>query len=200
MADIEASHSFLLHIFLNLGMRKGNRFYEFPSTSNAPTTDLSDLRRTKRRVEYKGHGDMWTYVGNAKRLPVQWTAWMSHTRQDPPSIEELQADLMRQQRVLQKAAIIEARDREELERIAAASAPPAEISPSITASASADTPSPIDISQPQGSSSATARTNVTDISQKQHDDARSKASDLPMPGRDSDWQPEAWNPQAVRRG
>jgi NADH dehydrogenase [ubiquinone] 1 alpha subcomplex assembly factor 2 len=56
---------------------------------------------------------MWAYVASGKRLPVQWSAWLTHTRPDPPSIEELQADLARQQRVKLNAAILEARDEAE---------------------------------------------------------------------------------------
>ncbi|KAG1823480.1 uncharacterized protein BJ212DRAFT_1261970 [Suillus subaureus] len=44
---------------------------------------------------------------------VQWSAWLTHTRPDPPSIEELQADLARQQRVKLNVAILEAKDEAE---------------------------------------------------------------------------------------
>ncbi|ETW77965.1 hypothetical protein HETIRDRAFT_27404, partial [Heterobasidion irregulare TC 32-1] len=76
-----------------------------------------DPRRTRRRVEYNV-GDMWSYVGNARRLPVQWTSWLSHTRRIPPTLDELQADLERQRRILMKAALIEVCDREEQALIA----------------------------------------------------------------------------------
>jgi len=58
------------------------------------------------------------YTGGGKRLPIQWSAWLAHTRPHPPTIEELQADVARQQRVLANVALIEARDRaEEQERM-----------------------------------------------------------------------------------
>ncbi|KAH9962945.1 hypothetical protein BC827DRAFT_1196051 [Russula dissimulans] len=38
---------------------------------------------------------MWNYIGGARRLPVQWVSWLSHTRRDPPTLEELRADLER---------------------------------------------------------------------------------------------------------
>jgi len=61
---------------------------------------------------------MWKYTGGGKRLPIQWSAWLAHTRPHPPTIEELQADIARQQRVLANVALIEARDRaEEQERL-----------------------------------------------------------------------------------
>jgi NADH dehydrogenase [ubiquinone] 1 alpha subcomplex assembly factor 2 len=70
--------------------------------------------RSKRTVKYRKNEDMWTYVASGKRLPglylhcyvlvsdltfplllilscllcaVQWSAWLTHTRPDPPSIE-----------------------------------------------------------------------------------------------------------------
>ncbi|KAF9225802.1 hypothetical protein BS17DRAFT_564777 [Gyrodon lividus] len=66
----------------------GNKYFEYPSTASG------------------------------RKLPVQWNAWLTHTRPDPPTIEELQADLVRQQRVQMNAAILEARDEEERERTA----------------------------------------------------------------------------------
>ena len=70
-----------------------------------------------------------------KNGTVQWSAWMTHTHLHPPTIEvhlfpirirscltrltflisqkELQADVARQQRMLEKVALIEARDRAE---------------------------------------------------------------------------------------
>ncbi|KAI0301655.1 hypothetical protein B0F90DRAFT_1608584, partial [Multifurca ochricompacta] len=80
-----------------------------------------DPLRTRRRVQYKVYEDMWDYVGGARRLPVQWVSWLSHTRPDPPTFEVcpcLRADIERQRRVLQNAAIIEARDQEERARLA----------------------------------------------------------------------------------
>ncbi|CCM03270.1 uncharacterized protein FIBRA_05398 [Fibroporia radiculosa] len=85
---------------------EGNKFYEYPSVSDDP-------RRTKRVVEYTRGQDILQYVSGGKRLPVQWSAWLTHTRSHPPTLEELQSDLERQRRVLFNAAVIEARDREE---------------------------------------------------------------------------------------
>ncbi|KAH0826641.1 hypothetical protein J3R83DRAFT_5026 [Lanmaoa asiatica] len=53
-----------------------------------------------------------------KLRAVQWNAWLTHTRPNPPSIEELQADLARKHRVQMNAVILEARDKEERERLA----------------------------------------------------------------------------------
>ncbi|KAG8757523.1 hypothetical protein FRC12_010285 [Ceratobasidium sp. 428] len=48
---------------------------------------------------------------------VQWTSWLSHTRPDPPTLQELQADILRRQRLQQNVQAIEARDREERARL-----------------------------------------------------------------------------------
>ncbi|KAF8631343.1 hypothetical protein AX15_002455 [Amanita polypyramis BW_CC] len=84
---------------------EGNKFYEYPASS-------SDPRRTKRMVQYRHPDDMWEYIGGGRRLSVQWTSWLTHTRFHPPTLEELQVDLERQQRVKADAALIEARDNE----------------------------------------------------------------------------------------
>ncbi|KAI8976715.1 hypothetical protein BD414DRAFT_496333 [Trametes punicea] len=112
--------SFLFRLFRRLRTPRGyvgrdlegNQFFEYPGVSD-------DSRRTKRIVKYAEGRDMWEYVGGNKRLAVQWTAWLTHTRRHPPTIEELQADLERQRRVLFNAAMIQAREREEAARIAA---------------------------------------------------------------------------------
>ncbi|KAG1745327.1 hypothetical protein EDB19DRAFT_485896 [Suillus lakei] len=63
---------------------QGNKYFEHPNTDNG---------RSKRTVKYRKNEDMWAYVASGKRLPVQWSAWLTHTRPDPPTLEELQADL-----------------------------------------------------------------------------------------------------------
>lgn len=44
---------------------------------------------------------------------VQWSAWMRRTRQDPPTIEELQADVARRQRLQQNVALLDQAYKEE---------------------------------------------------------------------------------------
>lgn len=55
------------------------------------------------------------YRLGTQQLPVQWTAWMSFTRQDPPTMEELKKDWVRQERL--RARVAEIEEREKLERI-----------------------------------------------------------------------------------
>ncbi|KAF8190445.1 hypothetical protein BJ912DRAFT_850177 [Pholiota molesta] len=87
----------------------GNTFYE--------TRSLNDPTITKRTVQYSDPEDVWKYIGGGRRLAIQWSAWLTHTRKHPPTIQELQADMARRQRVLANAAIIEARDRAESEQM-----------------------------------------------------------------------------------
>ncbi|KAF9494952.1 hypothetical protein BDN71DRAFT_1448070 [Pleurotus eryngii] len=87
------------------GDLEGNRYYEWANPNNAS--------RTRRSVKYYKEDDMWLYVGGQKRLAVQWSSWLSHTRAHPPTIEELQADVLRQQKVQHNAALIEAKEQHE---------------------------------------------------------------------------------------
>ncbi|KAG8992072.1 hypothetical protein FRB93_002503 [Tulasnella sp. JGI-2019a] len=91
---------------------KGNKYYEFPNA-------MSDVLRARRTVKYKNPEDM--YPGTSA-LPVQWNSWLSHTRADPPSLQELQADGARMIQLKANILVIQERDREERARLAAAAA------------------------------------------------------------------------------
>lgn len=91
---------------------QGNRYFEVPS-------QRPELPRPIRRVEYgEASDDVVQNANRARQLPVQWTSWLSHTRPDPPTLQELQADILRRQRLQQNVWAIEAREREERERLA----------------------------------------------------------------------------------
>ncbi|KAJ8474007.1 hypothetical protein ONZ51_g7489 [Trametes cubensis] len=118
----------------------------------------------------------------------QWTAWLTHTRPHPPTLEELQADLERQRRVLFNAAMIEAREREEVARVAAAQqqtvriqAPAAE---GVRVSAEPKRPAEM-------SPSETARVDTAA-------DRREPATEQPSPWKPppSD-EPHSWQPRAA---
>ncbi|KAG8682285.1 hypothetical protein FRC08_015052 [Ceratobasidium sp. 394] len=90
---------------------QGNRYFEVPSLR-------PELPRPIRRVEYgETSHDVAQNANRARQLPVQWTSWLSHTRPDPPTLQELQADILRRQRLQQNVRAIEARDREERARL-----------------------------------------------------------------------------------
>ncbi|KAI0315000.1 hypothetical protein OF83DRAFT_1134118 [Amylostereum chailletii] len=168
---------------------EGNRFFEYPSTSD-------DIRRTKRRVKYKVYEDMWHYIGGSRKLPVQWVSWMSHTRPDPPTLEELRADLVRQRRVLHNATVLEARDREEHARITAA------ISDPISSAIPSQPPvheSVIASGRLAASGNGPLPTDETVRSAGGQGRRPKLPSDLPLPARDEKWQPQPWAPQATQQ-
>ncbi|KAJ2847356.1 hypothetical protein IWW36_003896 [Coemansia brasiliensis] len=53
--------------------------------------------RTRRRVIYRKDLSISEY--SDKIIPVQWQAWMRHTRQQPPTVSELLQDIRRQERI-----------------------------------------------------------------------------------------------------
>ncbi|KAJ7240433.1 hypothetical protein C8J57DRAFT_1562344 [Mycena rebaudengoi] len=144
--------------------------------------------RPKRTVKYRASEDMWKYIGGNRRLAVQWSAWLTHTRPDPPTIEELQRDMVRQERVRMNVAQIEARDREDdqlwlesqastlasTSRVDAPSAPiPPENSP--------PSPPPDPVPAPAV-------------------DTPPQTSKSPFPTTPPSDEPQAWTPHAVGRG
>ncbi|KAI6040902.1 hypothetical protein EDC04DRAFT_2893675 [Pisolithus marmoratus] len=92
---------------------EGNRYFEFPNRG-------SD--RPKRIIKYTSDDDMLAYVASGRRLPVQWSSWLTHTRHDPPTTEELQADLAHRKRVQMNAARLETKEKEERSRLASQTA------------------------------------------------------------------------------
>ncbi|WVF67665.1 hypothetical protein IAT40_002424 [Kwoniella sp. CBS 6097] len=83
---------------------QGNRYFEIPNPAGG---------RMKRFVEYKKTRDLSEYSRAELKPPVQWRAWLSHTRVEPPTLPELSTDTARQESLLPKIAAIEAREREE---------------------------------------------------------------------------------------
>jgi hypothetical protein len=43
--------------------------------------------RTKRVVKYARRMELWEYPQAQRRLPVQWTMWLTHTRLKAPTLE-----------------------------------------------------------------------------------------------------------------
>ncbi|OCF75730.1 hypothetical protein I204_03022 [Kwoniella mangroviensis CBS 8886] len=83
---------------------QGNKYFEIPNPAGG---------RMKRFVQYKKNRDLAEYSRAELRPPVQWRAWLSHTRVEPPTLQELEYDYSRQQGLQPKIAAIEAREREE---------------------------------------------------------------------------------------
>ncbi|KAK7676775.1 hypothetical protein QCA50_020243 [Cerrena zonata] len=140
---------------------------------------------------------MWTYIAGGKRLPVQWTAWLSHTRPHAPTYEELLADIERRRRLLQNVAMIEARDREAKEAARLESLVDSTTQsllptdPQASPQLANPQPRHADISPHQPAKSAGSSPSTQPPKPDPWEAARSKAS--------SD-EPQAWSPRAVRRG
>ncbi|KZT69938.1 hypothetical protein DAEQUDRAFT_725917 [Daedalea quercina L-15889] len=167
---------------------EGNKYYEYPSISD-------ETSRTKRVVKYRPGADMLTYVAGKKRLPVQWTAWLTHTRLRPPTVEELHADLERQLRVQRNAALIEARDREEralqLEMESGSQGTIAgRIAQEAAKQEAADSPMQPGGHPPSASDLSPASNNASQL-------APSAQPEYPAPVSD---EPQAWSPRTIRRG
>ena len=98
-----------------------------------------------------------------------------------------------------KAALIEARDREEQALIAARPSfvPETSAHAPIVDSSSASNP-PLEPEQTHDASVTHKETQASE-SPKNLGRPASKGSELPRPTQDADWQPEAWTPQAVRK-
>ncbi|KAI1796564.1 hypothetical protein LXA43DRAFT_986089 [Ganoderma leucocontextum] len=172
---------------------EGNRFFEHPSTSDDP-------RRTKRVVKYAKGTHMLDYVSGHRRLAVQWTSWLTHTRPHPPTLLELQADLERQRRILQNVAMIATRERAEAEQIAAQQAP----TPRLRAPARG-APEPNSMER-QGMTSpvyGVAQTApLNNAAQSPEEQSRSHQQTDPSPWKPpSPDEPHNWQPRSsVRRG
>ncbi|KAI0760200.1 hypothetical protein C8Q74DRAFT_208119 [Fomes fomentarius] len=171
---------------------EGNRFYEYPSVSDV------DPRRTKRVVKYAQGTEMLDYVAGHRRLAVQWTSWLTHTRPHPPTLEELQADLERRRRIMINVAMIEARDREQAARIAGSEQPTlaphlqAMSTPQGTVGSAEQAP------EPASAETQPARTGAQTLPPLVQTSDRDPSSPWKPPPRD---EPHSWKPAAsVRRG
>ncbi|KAF9442967.1 hypothetical protein P691DRAFT_764717 [Macrolepiota fuliginosa MF-IS2] len=151
---------------------QGNRFYEHPG--------ISDDLRTKRTVQYRNPEDVWNYIGGGKRLPVQWSMWLSHTRRHPPTVEELHQDLERQQRVLANAAVLEARDQAEREARLR-----------IEQSVKEETANRVQIERPLVYSESSHSTSTHEMAKPS-----SPTEALPQPSDET----ASWSPKTLRRG
>jgi NADH dehydrogenase [ubiquinone] 1 alpha subcomplex assembly factor 2 len=91
---------------------QGNMYFEEPMIKRG-------INFPRRSVTYEdGRNHISEYDPNS--IPVQWQAWMRHTRPDPPTIQELQNEVERQiqtQENIKKLA--EKRIEEEANRIPA---------------------------------------------------------------------------------
>ncbi|KAI0346617.1 hypothetical protein BDW22DRAFT_1352765 [Trametopsis cervina] len=161
---------------------EGNRYFEYPNPND-------NFGRPKRVVKYKQGYDMWTYIAGEKRLPVQWSSWLTHTRIHPPTVEELQADLIRQARVKARAAIIDERDRQAVRTI---SEP--QINYNSPPTTERDT-TPATTGIEPGVRERQPRDRPSQLSRESR-----PSPDAPAAVEAQSDQPQAWTPHVARRG
>jgi len=160
----------------------GNRYYEYIN----PILD----GRTRRVVKYRRGVEVWEYVSGMRRLPAQWTAWLSHTRRYHPTIQELTADAARIELTQRNAAVLEAKAAEERAQLLALRTARAVESP--------ETP-------PQAIAEQTEeRVDPATVSNQDLRGNFAKEQTKRLRKDSSPWKPdsdeaEAWTPRAVRR-
>lgn len=96
----------------------GNKYYEIPTSFGRPKRFVEyaepGTAGAKDRVINSGnYANRLEYRLGTQQLPVQWTAWMSFTRETPPTMEELKKDWVRQERLKLRVQEIEERERQE---------------------------------------------------------------------------------------
>ncbi|KAI8340060.1 hypothetical protein BC941DRAFT_239780 [Chlamydoabsidia padenii] len=74
----------------------GNEYWEMPSPLGG---------RYKRWVQMKEHDDYAVF--NQNQLPVQWQAWLRHTRYEAPTISELVQEQRRRMIIQERAKKLE---------------------------------------------------------------------------------------------
>ncbi|KAH7878739.1 uncharacterized protein C8R40DRAFT_785774 [Lentinula edodes] len=185
---------------------EGNSYYEKSNPLKS-----AGYARSKRSMKYRNPDDMWKYIGGSNRLPIQWSAWLAHTRPNPPSIQELQMDLIRQRRVQHNAALIEASFQQERAQLriqdgvfseilsTSSDLQPSHVQDisSISASDSASSPSMPSVPEapPVSPPESTSNTDPGTSPGVQR-----LGSSLPKTGSD-EYQPESWTPKLrIRQG
>jgi NADH dehydrogenase [ubiquinone] 1 alpha subcomplex assembly factor 2 len=113
-------------------------------------------------------------------------------------LQELQADLERQRRVLHNAAVLQARDQEERARISAAPTPPVSEIPPLATTEDLPIGQSDEDMLPLGTPELPPHSSRP-IDKPRQPSRPSPDSELPPVGKGRDWQPEAWTPQATRR-
>ncbi|RMJ12057.1 hypothetical protein CDV36_008314 [Fusarium kuroshium] len=158
---------------------QGNTYWEFRLTRG-----LEGSERWRRIVNYPRS----THYSSVKVSP-QWHQWLRHTRQDPPTLEEQQGDVVRQVRMKKLAAEADARWEAKPRVMEAPGAAPAPL----LSSAQAGSPPQQDVGRERQAPAATKE--VEDEVEKSDDPwAKAKAK-----GPGESWQPTAWNPTATRK-
>jgi NADH:ubiquinone oxidoreductase subunit len=88
---------------------QGNMYFEEPMIKRG-------INFPRRSVIYQdGRNHLSQYDPDS--IPVQWQAWMRHTRLDPPTLQELQLDLQRQAVTELNVKKLEEKEKQEMAQI-----------------------------------------------------------------------------------
>ncbi|KAJ5482828.1 hypothetical protein N7539_006274 [Penicillium diatomitis] len=170
----------------------GNTFWEFKDVANAS--------RFRRIVKF----DPKTHFGDVQVTP-QWHQWLRYVRRDPPSIQEQQQDLVRQEQIKHLARLADERwaskpsfldkpkTRPDIQTSANAINPPA--TAAATALPNSDAPSVASPASPAHPTTQPATQSEVSNPAPVKEDPWAKAK-TGNPG--DTWQPEAWNPTSKR--
>ncbi|KAM0559559.1 hypothetical protein ACHAPJ_004083 [Fusarium lateritium] len=157
---------------------QGNTYWEFRLTRGAESNE-----RWRRIVKYPRSA----HYSSVKVSP-QWHQWLRHTREEPPSVDEQQGDVMRQARMKKLAAEADARWEAKPRVMEAPQAAPAPL-----LSPAKATPLQQDVGK-ESQTDAGVKEATEDT--KKADDPWAKAK---AKGPGETWQPTAWSPPAAKK-
>ncbi|KKY25075.1 hypothetical protein UCRPC4_g02132 [Phaeomoniella chlamydospora] len=157
---------------------QGHTYWELKDTLNA--------QRMRRMVKYRRS----TQYSEVKVSP-QWHQWLRHTRIDPPSLQEQQADVMRQAQMKQLARVADERWASKPSFLDKPRAQPAPATMPKDPRAFAPQTA---LNEKQG-----VRDAIEGPEKKRQADTKKNPWQQPRGVPGEGWQPEAWTPGAVKR-
>ncbi|KAF4472359.1 hypothetical protein FALBO_729 [Fusarium albosuccineum] len=157
---------------------QGNTYWEFRLTRGVESNE-----RWRRIVKYPRS----THYSSVKVSP-QWHQWLRHTRQEPPTLDEQEGDIVRQVRMRKLAAEADARW-EAKPRVM--EAPEDEPAPLLSSAKAA--PMKQDVGRQQ-QAPASAKEAEDEVENSDDPWAKAKAR-----GPSESWQPTAWDPTATKK-
>ncbi|KAJ1919208.1 phosphatidylinositol-3,5-bisphosphate 5-phosphatase [Mycoemilia scoparia] len=91
-------------------------YQAFSAMNVCPNSQIKGIDRPRRVIEYKDK--VYHTVFEEHMIPTQWQAWLHHTRYEPPTVQELELDIIRrmklQENVKKLVAVYDKVDKEEV--------------------------------------------------------------------------------------
>jgi len=146
---------------------------------------------------------MYDIAISSRQIAVQWKAWLTHTRNRPPTLSELHTDMERQLQLAQRVGLLEAREQQERSRISEKQQATKLFIPGTSQVSHVDTVNESGGQEkinrepvPQLGSTHRAPQN------RDHESSSANRRENPWasaPNADS-YQPTPWSPKSIRRG